>query len=90
MSTIDRAAFENLVACRDLLLFTLTDQSRPPEDLLEPLDSMIQLLFRRIDELRTGHGFPDPDMSVHDPRVIMRFDGTDYLTPTRPFQKNAD
>ncbi len=68
MKALRQETFDNLVACRDLLAFTLTDQQQPPDDLFAPFEHIVSLLFRRIEELRLEHGFNDPDITIYDPR----------------------
>jgi len=69
MTGLRQETFDNLVACRDLLAFTLTDQQQPPDDLIAPFEQMVSLLFRRVEELRLEHGFADPDVTIYDPRL---------------------
>lgn len=47
---------KNLEACRDVLLFTLTDQFEPPKDVAEPLWTAYNLLVSQIEELKERNG----------------------------------
>ncbi len=69
MTQISQAVFDNLIACRDLMAFTITDQERPPDDLLAPMEQLVEKLFRRTEELRLENGFADPDITIYDPRL---------------------
>ena len=65
MAHIDQNVLENLIACRDLLAFTLTDQRLPPEDIAAPMQELHQLLHREIEEAKRETGFVEPEITFY-------------------------
>ena len=56
MAVNHSSVIENLEACRDLLLFTLTDEFEPPEDVAEPLWAAYNFLVPQIEQLKKRTG----------------------------------
>lgn len=49
------ASIRNLEACRDTLLFTLTDEAALPEDIAKALWETCDSLVPRIEQLKARH-----------------------------------
>lgn len=68
MAAIDPGTLDNLIACRDLLAFTLTDQHRPPDELAAPMWEVHNFLHQRIEAEKRETGFVEPGITIYAPK----------------------
>jgi hypothetical protein len=68
MADIHQSMFDNLIACRDQLEFTLTDQFEPPEEIAAPMWELHGLLDQKIEELKRETGFVEPNLTIYAPK----------------------
>jgi hypothetical protein len=61
MAEVHTSTIDNLVACRDQLIFTLADQFPPPDDMAKLLWEAYNLLVSRIEEMKSETGYEEPD-----------------------------
>lgn len=68
MVDIHQSTLDNLVACRDQLIFTLTDQHLPPDDIAAPIWELHGLLDQKLEELKREAGFVEPNVTIYAPK----------------------
>lgn len=71
MSDVHPSTIDNLVACRDQLIFALTDQFPPPDDLAKLMWDAHNLLVSTIETMKAQTGYADPETgwTVYAPKT---------------------
>jgi hypothetical protein len=61
MSDVHPSIIENLIACRDQLIFALADQFPPPDDIAKPMWDTYNLLVSTIETMKAQAGYAEPE-----------------------------
>jgi hypothetical protein len=73
MCDVHPGTIENLVACRDQLIFALTDQFPPPDDVAKPMWETYNLLVSTIETMKAQTGYAEREAegrwTVYAPRT---------------------
>lgn len=59
MSDVHTSTIDNLIACRDQLIFALADQFPPPDDVAKPMWDTYNLLVSTIETMKAQTGYAE-------------------------------
>jgi len=68
MADIHPSTIENLIACRDQLAFTLTDQFPPPPVVADPLWETQRLLASSVESMKAKTGYVEGGINRFGPK----------------------
>ena len=68
MADIHSSTMDNLIACRDQLAFTLTDQFPPPLEVADMLWETHRLLTSKIEAMRAENGHIESGITLFVPK----------------------
>lgn len=61
MSELHPSTIDNLIACRDQLIFALADQFPPPDGVAKPMWDTYNLLISTIETMKAQTGYAEPE-----------------------------
>lgn len=64
MADIHPSTIDNLIACRNQLIFALADQFPPPDDVAKPMWDTYNLLVSTIETMKAQTGYAEPETKV--------------------------
>ncbi len=65
---VHESTIKNLIDCREALLFALTAQTLPPDDIAVPLWETYHRLVAKIDEMKALSGYVETGWTVYAPK----------------------